>query len=240
MHAVGRQAVAAPGSASPPRRHRCRRIAKCRRSAKGRRKPSAACAAPRRRDRSRRAAASWSPALSGQPPCATMPLILADRLFDVADGLRREDRQVRGTLSPWLACASNLSSQLPRRSDFRISPITSCCAAQRRGRRRSTASMPAPDKKETAGGVHRSFQTGLFACVGLGRARRPTILGWPTLTICQPYAVDNSGCRDAIADHVPQAQTPTAVHRQKSSEYGRIVTAHMAAMRKIMTGDECT
>ena len=50
--------------------------------------------------RSASTSGSMTPSLSflvagtiGQPPCATMLLILADRLLDIGDGLRREDRQ---------------------------------------------------------------------------------------------------------------------------------------------------
>ena len=76
-------------------------------------------------------------------------LILADRLLDIGDRLRAEDRQRwRRPCRPALARASNSSSQLPRRDDFRMSPITSCGAGAAPANASLRRSRSAPERKK--------------------------------------------------------------------------------------------
>ena len=117
---------------------------------------------------------------TGQPPCATMPEYwpMACSTYIMVSG--EKIGRFEATLSPWPARASNSSSQLPRRSDFRISPITSCALA--RPATATAASIAAPERKK------RLLALIVIPCtlvVAEPRAWTRT-LRWPPLTIGQP------------------------------------------------------
>src|SRR5688572_18258996 len=108
------------------------------------------------------------------------------------------------TLSPWLARASNVSSQLPRRSDCRISEITSCALAGPENAARARA--PAPERKKRRL-VFIVIPGSLFVSLGsssLGFGPDALTLRWPALTMCQP------SLKPAVAQRVP-CNAPEAV-----------------------------
>ena len=123
------------------------------------------------------------------------------------------------TLSPWLARASNSSFQLPRRSDFRISPITSWALAAPANA--AAASAPALERKKRRLAlivIQGTLSRRWFGMQAIFRrdSKAATVNNVPTMQI---ETGPSAEC--AIAAKVPDAaETGMSQHQGFSSDYG--------------------